>query len=101
MNNRYNKTLSVLDDSQIEIRYYKRPLYGSIPVSINDLYVITTVGDRLDNLAYQFYNNSAYYWVIAQANPNIINKASLFLPEGVQIRIPSNPEVIAERLQYT
>ena len=37
-------------------RYYKAINYPEIPLSISDIYVITTIGDRLDTLANHFYN---------------------------------------------
>ena len=38
-------------------RYYKALKYPEIPLSINDIYLITTTGDRLDLLANQFYKD--------------------------------------------
>ena len=37
-------------------RYYKPLNYPDIPLSTKDIYVLTTIGDRLDSLANQFYN---------------------------------------------
>jgi nucleoid-associated protein YgaU len=42
-------------------------------------------GDRLDLLAYTFYKNSKYWWVIADANAI---KNPLDLQTGLYIRIP-------------
>ena len=42
-------------------RIFKSIKYPLIPLSINDIYVVTTVGDRLDLLANQFYNNVDYW----------------------------------------
>jgi hypothetical protein len=33
-------------------RYYKSKIYPNIPFSETDVYVITTIGDRLDLIAY-------------------------------------------------
>ena len=41
--------------------------YPEIPLSSNDIQVITNFGDRLDLMANQFYNDSTLYWVIAAA----------------------------------
>ena len=41
-------------------RYYKPLKYPDIPLSPNDIYITTTIGDRLDNLAHQFYNDVSY-----------------------------------------
>ena len=51
-------------------RYYKPVKYPDIPPTSNDLYIITTVGDRLDLLANQFYNDVNLWWIISSANPN-------------------------------
>jgi len=61
----------------------------NIPVSEFDVYVITTVGDRLDLLAYQFYRDSTLWWVISMANNNVTK--GLIHPEpGTQLRIPTD-----------
>jgi hypothetical protein len=51
------------------------------------VYVITTVGDRLDTIAYSYYNNAELWWVISVANNNI-TKGSMFPEPGTQLRIP-------------
>jgi len=63
--------------------------YPEIPYLESDIYVYTTVGDRLDKLSQQYYGTSEYYWVIASANPDV-GLNSLYIPEGTQIRIPTN-----------
>ena len=70
--------------------YYKPNFYPEIPLSENDIYVITDFGDRLDLLANQFYQDVTLYWVIAAANPDVINFGSLFIAEGTQLRIPTD-----------
>jgi phage tail protein X len=64
--------------------------YPEIPKDVNDIYVITTDGDRLDLLAQQFYGNANYWWIIASGNPDIMPQNSLFIPVGLEIRIPTN-----------
>lgn len=73
---------------------FKYLKYPEIPISINDIYITTRIGDRLDLLADQFYNNVDYWWVIANANPNVIRRDSYNLKPGIEIRIPSNSEDI-------
>jgi len=75
-------------------RFYKYIKYPEIPYSINDLYVSTVSGDRLDNLAHQFYNDVDLWWVISIANSGIIRRDSFVLEEGLEIRVPSNIESI-------
>jgi hypothetical protein len=69
--------------------YYKSKIYPIIPLSESDIYVITTIGDRLDYMAYTYYRDSELYWIISIANNNV-TKGSLFPIPGTQMRIPSN-----------
>tara|TARA_R110002167_G_scaffold199886_2_gene403208 strand:- start:1179 stop:1484 length:306 start_codon:yes stop_codon:yes gene_type:complete len=80
-------------------KYYKPLKYPEIPLSINDIYVITTDGDRLDSLAYQFYKNTDYWWIISNANPNIIRRDSFILKPGLEIRIPQEIQQIFEEFK--
>jgi hypothetical protein len=70
-------------------KYLKLKRYPNIPLSEDDIYVITTIGDRLDLLAYSYYRNPEYWWIISSANNNI-NKGSMFLTPGTQLRIPTD-----------
>ena len=71
-------------------QYYTNPTYPEIPTSESDIWVETEWGDRLDKLAFQFYNDVNLYWIISIANPNKINMGSITVPIGSQIRIPTN-----------
>jgi len=71
------------------IRYLSSTRYPNIPLSINDRYIYTMRGDRLDNLAYKFYGNSSLWWILSIANPELPND-SLYPTIGFQLRIPSN-----------
>ena len=63
--------------------------YPEIPLSLEDIYVYATQGDRFDILAQQYYNDSSLWWVISTANTTL-KQDSYFIPEGTQIRIPQN-----------
>ena len=80
-------------------RYYRYFKYPEIPLSINDLYVTTTVGDRLDMLAHQFYKDIDLWWVISSANPDIIRRDSFNLKPGIEIRIPQDIQDILQDLK--
>ena len=67
-------------------QYYLNNLYPSIPLSNDDNYVITVLGDRLDLLAFDFYGDSSMWWIIASANA--LPGDSLYLEPGSQLRIP-------------
>jgi len=77
-------------------RYYTTIKYPEIPLSIDDFYVITTIGDRLDNLANQFYEDVNLWWVITSANPDVIKRDSFMLEPGIEIRIPADLQTILE-----
>ena len=70
--------------------YYKPLKYPNIPLTSDDLYITTTVGDRLDSLANQFYNDIRLWWIITNANPQIIRRDSYSLKPNLEIRIPVN-----------
>ena len=74
-----------------EGKYYINTILPDIPLSQNDTYIITQDGDRLDNLSFEFYKDTQFWWVIAAANPNKLRKDSYYVPLGEQIRIPSDP----------
>jgi hypothetical protein len=93
MANRYNSIplkSSQGTPNKFPTAIYQTVKYPEIPLSVNDTYAITTLGDRLDLLAQQFYGDSSLYWIIACANPDKIGFSSLFINEGTEIRIPSN-----------
>ena len=72
--------------------YYVTNVYPEIAPTDNDYYVITTVDDRLDLLAYDFYQDSSLWWVISSANA--LPGDSIYPPVGVQLRIPTNIQSI-------
>jgi hypothetical protein len=75
-------------------RYFGQIRYPEIPLSVNDIYVTTTSGDRLDLLANQFYKNSELWWIISMANMDLIKRDSFALKSGLEIRIPANTRKI-------
>lgn len=69
--------------------------YPEIPLSVNDIYVYTTIGDRFDTLAYKFYGDQSLWWIISLAN-QITPQDSIAIEPGLQIRIPSAPQAIVQ-----
>ncbi len=96
MINRYQNTPKEKIDGKT---VYKTSRYPEVPLSENDIYVISTQGDRFDVLAQQYYGDSSLWWVISIANTGnagagtlpVLPQNSLVIPEGTQIRIPNNP----------
>ena len=74
-------------------RMYKTVKYPIIPRNGNDIYVITTDGDRYDRLAQRYYSDTSLWWVISTANAEYPQN-SLFPPVGIQLRIPGNLDAI-------
>lgn len=87
MDYRY-QTIEVTKKPGTGEQYYVNNLYPDIPLSGEDSYVITVLGDRLDLMAFDFYGDSSFWWVIASANA--LPGDSLYLEPGAQIRIPAN-----------
>lgn len=74
-------------------RFLSGTKYPKIPLRYNDIYIYTSIGDRIDKLALDYYNDKTLWWVISTANP-LIPKDSFNVPPGLQIRIPQNIENI-------
>jgi hypothetical protein len=85
--NRYQDITKIKNSEGIT--YYRDNKYPIIPLSINDIWVITTEGDRYDRLAQQYYSDYTLWWIISIANDNLPQN-SLYPPIGEQIRIPTN-----------
>tara|TARA_B100000900_G_C20349625_1_gene621753 strand:- start:421 stop:741 length:321 start_codon:yes stop_codon:yes gene_type:complete len=79
----------VQGQNNIQYEYVQNVKYPDIPLSFDDIYVYTTQGDRLDILAQQYYNDSTLWWIISISNPQL-SQNSYFVPEGTQLRIPSD-----------
>lgn len=90
MNYRY-ENIQIVKDNTGE-RYYSNNIYPDIPLSNDDNYIITVLGDRLDLIAFDFYGDSSMWWIIASANA--LPGDSLYLEPGSQLRIPVNVSAI-------
>ena len=71
-----------------EFRKYQTTVYDKVPEDNSDIYVIAQEGDRLDNLAWEYYSDPTLWWIIARANN--IGKGTLFPEVGIQLRIPND-----------
>jgi phage tail protein X len=74
---------------------YRTVKYPEIPLDENDTYVTTVQGDRFDILALQYYQDESLWWIISIANDSLPQN-SLIIPEGIQLRIPSNISSVIE-----
>jgi hypothetical protein len=82
--NRYKDiTIVKTDDGK---RYRSTVKYPVINKKSTDIYIVGSQHDRLDNLAYKYYEDARLWWIIARANN--LGKGTLTVPIGTQIRIP-------------
>lgn len=68
-----------------------------IPELDSDIYIITNTADRLDSLAYKYYGEAKYWWIIAIVND--LGKGTISLEPGIQLRIPANPSTVITQLE--
>ena len=68
---------------------YNTTIYAKVPELDTDLHFISQAGDRLDNLAQQFYGSPHLWWFIARVN----NIKTMNLPPGISLRIPSTTKL--------
>lgn len=93
---RYNNTdVYVTSEGK---RYLGTTKYPKIPLSLSDIYVYATQGDRFDILAQQYYKDSTLWWIISSANSDL-PQDSYYIPEGRQIRIPQDIGSIISQFQ--
>lgn len=89
MSSRYSDISKKLAERGTE--YLVPVLYPEVEVTEDDIYVISTEGDRYDKLSLEFYGQVDYWWVILAANPRTTTGDSLGIQPGLQIRIPAEP----------
>tara|TARA_E500000318_G_C3434021_1_gene162291 strand:- start:71 stop:340 length:270 start_codon:yes stop_codon:yes gene_type:complete len=80
---RYKDTSKNVKNKKI---YYGTTIYKKVEEKNNDSYFIAQEGDRCDNLAFRFYNDSTLWWFIARTN----NLKTMNIPAGTSLRIPAN-----------
>ncbi len=76
---------------------YRSKIYPNIPKKDTDIYIVTQGGDRLDTIAYQFYNDSSLWWIIATANN--IHGADFAVDDGTILRVPQDPIDILNKVR--
>jgi len=84
---RYENT-NVGKDLKKKVNKYNTTIYKTVPERNDDIIVLTQEGDRLDNLAFQFYGDSSMWWFIAHVN----RLNSLNVESGLTLRIPISTE---------
>ena len=92
--NRYDNTRVGLDKSGL--RVYTTTYYPEIPIENSDKFIYTKVGDRLDSLANEYYEDISLWWVISKANGI---KGKIALKPTTLIRIPGDILGILEKFE--
>lgn len=92
MNRYQNITLTKYNSTGSQ--YYLNNIYPDVEFTEDDNYVITTLGDRLDLLANNFYGDPSLWWIISSANS--LPGDSLYPPIGIQLRIPTDIRAILD-----
>ena len=80
---RYDET-NIRKNQDTNKSYYNTTIYKEVPERNDDMYFISTEGDRCDSLANRFYNDSTLWWFIARVNNLTTNN----IPAGTSLRIP-------------
>lgn len=83
--NRYS-TAKVIKDTTSK-RYYNTIIIPTPELNSDDIFIQTTTQDRLDRLAYIFYEDEALWWLIAAANG--LGKGTYIVPSNTRLRIPT------------
>ena len=85
------QNIDVIKYNSTGSQYYVNNVYPDIAVTDNDTYVISTLGDRLDLLANDFYGDVSLWWIIASSNNG--ERAGLIPTPGLQLRIPASKSI--------
>ena len=78
---------NLLPRNKKSVMVYETTIYPEVPERNDDLHVIAQEGDRLDNLAFEFYGDPKLWWFIAQTN----NISTMNVKSGTSLRIPASP----------
>ena len=74
---------------------YSQVYYPEFGNQEDDIYIITSITDRLDLISLDFYGDEKLWWVIVMVNN--LEGDSIFPPVGVQLKIPKNIEDILNK----
>ena len=68
---------------------YDTTIYETPPESNDDIFVISTDGDRCDLISQQYYGTTEFWWFIASVN----NLSANNIEAGTQVRVPVSTEL--------
>ena len=84
---RYKSTKRIKNEKK-NVTAFGTTVYDDVPQINDDVYVIAQEGDRLDNLAFEYYGDQHMWWFLARAN----NIKAMNVPAGTRLRIPISTE---------
>ena len=84
MASRYEKAKIIKDKTGK--RKYSTVISTSPPPGPADTFILTTGIERMDKLAYDFYEDATLWWIIADANQ--LQKGTLYVEANTRLRIP-------------
>lgn len=94
--NRYRFT-KIKKDSTEGFQHRVITEYPIITPKNSDRIYYSKQGERWDNIAYKFYQDTSLWWVIARANTDIDFKGNMALPIGTKLTIPTDVgEIISD-----
>tara|TARA_A100001201_G_scaffold77818_1_gene69980 strand:+ start:55 stop:372 length:318 start_codon:yes stop_codon:yes gene_type:complete len=79
-------------------RVYNTTQLPLIENSPEDRFIFSRPGDRLDNLAFEFYGDPRHWIILAIANN--LGKGTLIVPPNLQLRIPPQSVISSLRDRY-
>ena len=93
-----------MDEFNIYADFVTDNMFATLPFmridsSSDDEYVQWTVGDRLDRLAYKYYNNAAFGKFILLANPKYISENDIEVDSILRIPMPKQALINSIRSQ--
>ena len=79
-------------------RTYNTTQLPLIEKSLQDQFIFSRTGDRLDNLSFQFYGDPRHWIILAIANN--LGKGTMIVPPNIQLRIPPKSVITDLRKLY-
>lgn len=77
-------------------RFLETQILPDVPRRPEDIIITTESGQRLDRLAFKYYDDSKLWWVIASANE--LGRGDWTVPAGIQLRIPQNLSAVINEI---
>lgn len=93
MSSRY-QNISIIKSSKNK-NIYSQVYYPEFGNLEDDIYIITSITDRLDLIALDFYDDDKLWWILVMVNN--LEGDSIYPPIGIQLKIPKNIESIINR----